>query len=330
MNRVIIGHLNINSIRNKFNQLKEVLKDRIDILMISETKVDSTFPESQFIMPGYSKPYRLDRTRYGGGLIIYVREDIPSKILKQYCFPNDVECMLLEIKLHKKKWILCGGYNPHNNSINYFLEHISKAMDTYLDQYDNMLLLGDFNCEETNIVMKTFFDTYNLKNLIKEPTCFKNTENPSCIDFIVTNKERSFAHTKIIETGLSDHHKLVLTVLKTYYVRPKAKTVTYRCYKKFNEADFRHDLEEQLAKTNLQNCQHFEGTYLTVLNKHAPCKKKLVRANESPFMNKHVKKAIMNRSRLRNKYLKNNTETNRTNYKKMRNYCVNLVKRCKK
>ena len=117
--------------------------------------------------------------------------------------------MLLEIKFRNKKWLLCGGYNPNKNSINYFLEHIGKALDTYLGQYDNIILLGDFNCEESNTVMETFFDTYDLRNLVKEFTCFKGTENPSCIDLIITNKEASFTHTKVIETGLSDHHKLI-------------------------------------------------------------------------------------------------------------------------
>ena len=113
-------------------------------------------------------------------------------------------------------------------------------------------------------------------------------------------------------------------------MQPDAKTITYRDYKKFNEEDFRSDLEKQLSQINLLNCLNFENTYLSVLNKHAPCKQKLIRANESPFMNKHLKKSIMSRSRLRNKFLKEKTEENRKNYKKMRNYCVRLVKKTKK
>ena len=79
VNRLIIGNLNINSIPNKFDQLKAVIPGYIDILVLVETKVDVSFPESQFIIEGYSIPYRLDRNRNGGGVMIYVREDIPSK-----------------------------------------------------------------------------------------------------------------------------------------------------------------------------------------------------------------------------------------------------------
>ena len=105
-------------------------------------------------------------------------------------------------------------------------------------------------------------------------------------------------------------------LLKSYYANPDAKTITYRDYKKFSEEDFRSDLEEQLSQINLVNCLNFENTYLSVLDKYAPCKQKLIRANESPFMNKHLKKSIMSRSRLRNKFLKEKTEENRKNYKK--------------
>ena len=79
-NRNIMIHLSNNSIRNKFVMLKEVIGSKIDILLISET-LDDRFPLSQFILEGFTPPYRLDRTEHGGGLILFIREDIPSKWL---------------------------------------------------------------------------------------------------------------------------------------------------------------------------------------------------------------------------------------------------------
>ena len=114
VNRLIIGNLNINSIPNKFDQLKAVIPGYIDILVLVETKVDVSFPESQFKIEGYSIPYRLDRNRNGGGVMIYVREDIPSKKLKKHTFPGDIE----EINLRKCKWLLLGSYQPLVNLIN--------------------------------------------------------------------------------------------------------------------------------------------------------------------------------------------------------------------
>ena len=71
--RIILGHPNLNSIRNKFDMVSDLISGKIDIFLISETKIDSTFPTSQFKIPGYSSPYRLDRTTHGGGLLLYVR-----------------------------------------------------------------------------------------------------------------------------------------------------------------------------------------------------------------------------------------------------------------
>ena len=78
-NRLIIDHLNVNSLRNNSEMLEELIKDKIDILTVSETNFDSFFE-----IKGYNTPFRLDRNPNGGGLLLYVREDIPFKILKEY------------------------------------------------------------------------------------------------------------------------------------------------------------------------------------------------------------------------------------------------------
>ena len=84
-NRLIIGHLNINYLQNiKFEMLEEMIKDKMDIFLISETKLDSSFPSGQFVIKGYSTPFRLDRNQNGGGLLLYVHEGISCKILNEY------------------------------------------------------------------------------------------------------------------------------------------------------------------------------------------------------------------------------------------------------
>ena len=77
--------------------------------------------------------------------------------------------------------------------------------------------MGDFNSEVIEEAMGDFCELFNLKNLVKDPTCYKNPENPSCIDLILTNRQNSFRDTIVIETGLSDFHKLTVTVLKTFF-----------------------------------------------------------------------------------------------------------------
>ena len=86
-----------------------------------------------------------------------------------------------------------------------------------MPKYDNLILLGDFNIEMQENLMKDFCDTYDLINLIKDPTCFKNPLNPSIIDLILTNRSRSFQNSQTIETGLSDYHKLTVTAMRTFF-----------------------------------------------------------------------------------------------------------------
>ena len=103
MNKVIIGNININSLPAKFDQVKEVILKNVDILAVTETKLDETFPLRQFYVEGFTMPYRLDRNHNGGGVIIYVRGDIPSKILEKHKLPHDTEEIFIELIFRKVK-----------------------------------------------------------------------------------------------------------------------------------------------------------------------------------------------------------------------------------
>ena len=91
MGKLIFATLNINSIRYKIDELKSLITGNIDILVVTETKLDDSFPNAQFFIDGFSAPYRLDRNKHGGGIMIYVREDISSKQLLKHTFKDDME-----------------------------------------------------------------------------------------------------------------------------------------------------------------------------------------------------------------------------------------------
>ena len=328
VNRLIIGHLNINSLRNKFEALKLIVKGNLDILIITESKLDETFPVNQFIIEGFSPPFRADHSKYSGGVIIYVREDIPCRVLKTHP-PTNLDGIFFEINLKKSKWLIFGGYNHHKDHISNFVSQLGPCLDHYMSKFDNFLLLGDFNSEMNELILRNFCDTYNLDNLIKEPTCFKNLLNPSTIDLILTNRHRRFHNSIAIETGLSDHHKLTITVMKSYFHNQGPITISYRDYKNFNQDLFRNELLRLLFNRNHSGINYgiFEEIVVSLLNQHAPLKKRLIRANNSPFMNKALSKAVMNRSRLRNKFIKNPSLENRFNYTRYRNYCTGLFRK---
>ena len=207
-----------------------------------------------------------------------------------------------------------------------------QTLDKLCADYENIILLGDFNVEAKEKSISDFMSTYNLKSLIKQKTCFKNPDNPSCIDLILTNSPRSLQDNSVFETGLSDFHKLTTTVLKHYFPKPKPKIVNYRDYRNFRNDEFRAELDNEILKHDINNIenQHFLYIFIEILNKHATMKLKYPRANHGKFMTKGLHKAIMKRSRLRNKFLRDRTETSRKEYKKQRNFCVDLLKKAKK
>ena len=141
INRPIIGQLNINSIKNKFHFLESEASKHLDISLISETKIDESFPSAQFLLDGFSRPYRLDRSANGGGILLYVRNDISSCLLIEYKLQDNTECLFMDINKRKKKWLFCCSYNPNKNNISKHLHCLSKGLDTYLSQYDNIMLL---------------------------------------------------------------------------------------------------------------------------------------------------------------------------------------------
>ena len=114
INRLIFAQLNINSLRNKFESLQHIINKNVDVLLISETKIDSSFPSVQFHLEGYATLYRLDRNATGNDILLYIREDIPSKSLNT---DLSIEEFFVEIRLRGKKWLLWSSYNPKKNLI---------------------------------------------------------------------------------------------------------------------------------------------------------------------------------------------------------------------
>ena len=204
--------------------------------MISKTEIDDSFPKGQFQIKGFSDPFRVDRNCHGGRILLYAREDIPVKLLSVEPLPT--ECFFVEINLCKHKWLVCCSYNPHRDNIKNHLQVISANLDLYSSKYEHIIVMGDFNADIGDKFMGDFCESYNLSSLIKESTCYKNPENPSFINLILTNSPHSFQCSSAIETGLSDFHKMIVTVLKTTFQRIPAKIRNYRDYRDFNNDAF--------------------------------------------------------------------------------------------
>ena len=131
-----------------------------------------------------------------------------------------------------------------------------------------------------------------------------------------------YKFSNTFETGLSENHKLISTISKSDSFEETSWKKVYRSYKSFNTDNFKSILNQKLNNLSSATYDDFEETFLGLLNKHTPLKKKILGHNNSPFMTKEVWKEIMKRSQLKNKYNKKRNYENWSLYKKQRNYCL--------
>ena len=119
--------------------------------------------------------------------------------------------------------------------------------------------MGGFNAEPADTVVSDFCEIYYLKDIIREKTCFKNRNNPRCVDLIIANRPKSFQNSMVIETGLSDFHKMCITVMKMYYSKQNPTIIHYRKFKDFNNHSFINDLQTLLTKSFNEDAIPFQA-----------------------------------------------------------------------
>ena len=302
-----------------------MVTEEIDILMITEAKLDDSFPVSQFFIQGFCTLFRLDRNKNGGGILLYIRSNITSTKFNRYIIKNQIEAFFVEIRIRNSIWLLCCSYNPSKLQI-------ASHNDAYCKKYENILIMGNFKVDVKEVTLHLFCNQYKLKSLNKDPTCYKNIDNPSCIDLFLTNSAKSFESTCTIDTGLSDFHKLVVTVLNEKHERMPPKVIQYRNYRKFDYAIFNNNLRKQTKNLNFSELDFatIRKIFMEVLDKFASLKKKYIKANHSKFVTKELSKAIMLRSKLRNQFLKTKTQESKLKCNKQRNLCVSITRKAKR
>ena len=156
--KIILSYIKINSIRNKFHDFVSLLQGSVDVLVIAETKLDSSFPTSQFMIPGYKTSYRLDVSAHSGGLLVYVNEQIMSKELAGIAVPHDIQAKFIELNLRKTKWLLVPSCRPPSQNEKYFVEQIGILVDVYSRSTHNLLVFWDLNLEASDPTLSVLVD----------------------------------------------------------------------------------------------------------------------------------------------------------------------------
>lgn len=326
-------HLNVNSIRNKFMEVISLLR-YVDILCLTESKLNDTFPQAQFSVDEF-KCVRKDRNEHGGGILCYIRSTIPHRNRPDLSFNFDgIESIVTEIATKSSKIMFACIYRPPSVHVRHLQEAISYIYSKCLVECKSIYILGDLN---VNFLKKPHelsntLESLDLFNVINDATCFKNVSSPTLLDVILTNCKRGVSEKCNIAVGISDFHHLVGISTKMHVQKRGLRTITYRSFKRFDHDAYLNDLENapfyvSNVFDDVDDKMWYHNALLRqVIDKHAPLKVKRTKGQLSLYMHNELRKAINVKSMLRRKYDKIPDFFNWSNFKAQRNK-VNKMKR---
>ena len=332
-----IGHLNIQGISNKIDQLKLLLQSQenlIHVLGLSETKLNERHPDTPFEINGYQKPFRRDRSENaGGGLLVYVKEGICCK-RRSDLEHQMLECVWVEIKpLNSCSYLVGNMYRPPNSTVQWN-EFFEDSIEKVLQEEKEIFLLGDINRDLINEQIKRswadYMEPYGLDQLVVEPTRI-TSDSRTLIDHIYCNCPETVKSVHVPKLGLSDHFPVIVTrKLHNNVLKKTHHCISYRSFKNFDETKFISDLQAvpwdliRLFDDTDDVLEAWTDLFLQVVDKNLPIKQHRVKRETQPeWLTPEILDAMKKRDRhksLRNDY----------NYKWWRNKVNKLIKESKK
>ncbi len=239
---LIFAHININSLKKEKNAPLDYFKDilqrgYIDVLCVSETKLNSSIVDKDLDCNPKFKTYRKDRSSTSGGLCMWIRSDIPQQRLHHLEFDTEnyhIESIILELKIKKETWFIILAYKNPNVPKHIFIEKLKGVYEELIHKAHEVITLGDLNIDmlcESNDLKNDICDVYGLENIILEPTCFKNPEG-TLVDTIMVKNSKRFKKPLNLFCGYSDWHHLIGCITKLHIPPPKPRKVKYRSFLK--------------------------------------------------------------------------------------------------
>jgi len=273
--------------------------------------MDSSFPDAQFAVDNFHL-WRKDRTAHGGGVAVYLKSQIAGERKPMLEF-SELEHVTLEVNLENQKLLFICTYKPPSVKNNVFEDQCQMTIDKITSKYDNIFFLGDLNFDMLDSAkcqpLMNICDTFDLDNIVNNPTCFTVNGKPSLLDVILTNCKSLVFKSCNFSCGLSDVHNIICCQLKLENQTNKTKFCYYRSYKNFDVDKFNHELNDKMSTLDMNgdvntDYEKFSNVLLNLTDKHAPLKQKKMLHKPVPFMNKALKQAIYQKRMLLNKYNK--------------------------
>jgi exonuclease III len=303
-----IVHLNIHFLYSKLDEIKILLSNQnVDFLCLCETFLNDSFSDSELHIDNY-RLFRKDRQSHGGGLLIYAKEELPC-IHRQDLESSSVEAIWLEVKRpNSKPFLISNVYRPPSEKVSW-LDEFSRILDNASVEEKECIIIGDFNFDLLNVGTGSkawiqMMESANFTQLVKDPTR-KTTVSATLIDHAFTNYPHNISNILVPSYSISDHYPVCITRKENSCNSkgPVHKSVSYRSMKHFEVNDFLDELSNQpwsildIFDDVNESVELFIDMFKTVLNKHAPQRKRRVkRINQPGWMNHDIADAIKMRN----------------------------------
>lgn len=330
-----IMHLNTRSIRHKMDYLSN-MAEAFHIVCCSETHLAADVDTNDLIIEGFDDPIRKDRTRNGGGIIVYMSSHLKYKRRNELESPL-IENIWVQIKLKSFDIIICCYYrSDFTVSQSIFITEMQASIEQALDLTPYIVLVGDINIDFLNMQntqLRDCLSLFNLTNVIEEPT--RVTENSSTlIDPIIVSD-----NCKVLDSGTMDVDEYVSDHKATYVsveINMNLSKSYYREVWNYRNADVEllNNLVENYNWDNIINdnttvdeaCMEFTNAFLQFCKRSIPRKNVLIRQNDKPWFNSELRFNIKLRDRLRKKFYKTNRDADHIKFKQQRNKVNNMKK----
>lgn len=331
-----VAHVNIRSLVPVLSPFLSLITDNLlDIIAVTETWLTPQIPAEVVDVRGFRFLRKDRKTGRGGGVGIYIRNDIKySNIDINQLNSDKIENIWIKVKIKSIEFAIGALYRPPQTSFSELVEYCDNALSHVIPEYDNVIVLGDLN---VNVMLSDnrlneIFESYSMSQIIDEPTRV-TSHSSTLIDPIYLNIKDKCSKQGTINADLLTDHRLVYCELLISVPKHKSKLVTFRDFRHFNTDSFNTDL----YSIPWHNLLHFNDIdekvmYLTngiqmLFDKHAPLRTVRVTRAKAPWLTSNLKLIYKERDKALEKHKSNPNDQNWNHYRELRNFALASTRR---
>ncbi len=328
-------HININSLKEKYDNVNELLVNKYaDVLCVTETKLNNEYKTSLYECNDF-KLYRKDKASNSGGMVLWVRSDIPQERIQHSeitSMSHHIECFVVKLTVKKEKWyIICLYKNPKVPE-SVFMMKLIELLNHVSSDANEIVIVGDVDIDmqhKNDKMTSEICNVYGLTNVVKTPTCFKKPEGTLIDPIIVLNAKR-FQCPINIHCGYSDFHNMVGCVSKVHVPPQVPVKITYRSYRNYSEEEFKNEVSQipfhvtEIFDDVSDRYWMASQMYKDVLDEHAPLKSRTITSQQVPYMHSALRKEMYKRNMLKNKFFQWRTPDLEKEYNRQKNKVTDM------